>query len=313
MTIGGVPGGSIADALGIGLDQFERRVDHLVAYAELTRSETDEPEPGGLLPAAAPGEARRSELLIDAASALREAAQLALVSSPERSADLLAQAGRLYLLASVPYGVYLIAMSGSMDGQVMESFESHLSNALRSIGHRAGRDESLLEDRGSPIGDASATPQQQIYLLLAGAASAIRSGRMERQLHTLSEGSPHRSSNQPVGALGIPAMRYWSAARALIEAGSESRGKVPPDDLTSVLEWLTRRHDDVSASARTNTYLWRNLASPIDIIDLDLVGLAALTMRRFGTGQVMEVLGERIGRRLPVEFLQVQLATHWSD
>lgn len=309
MTATEPPSDDVARVFDIDLKQYARRVEHLVAYAALTEVERYEPDEGGLSPAPARSDERDFALLVDAASALREAAMLALVSAPDQAPGLLRRSGRLFLEASVPYGVYLVALSGRVDEATDISFSVHLELALRSI---EPPDSPILGERtdteGSNPSVPSALPQQQLYLLLAGVASDILRSPRQDGLRELMARSPHRNSNLAVGALGLPTMRYWSAVESLMDEQGAPNPSSVPDETLAVLEWLAARHADVVASAQVNDYLWRNLASPVDVVDLDLIGLAALTMRRYDTDRVMESLRPVVERRSPMELMHIELA-----
>ena len=83
------------------------------------------------------------------------------------------------------------------------------------------------------------------------------------------------------------------------------------------MQRLRRRHlvamcqvyEEAISLARTNDYLWRNAAAPVDIADLDIAGIAALATRQFDVDRLEGALAEAtLGRGLgPIARVPVEL------
>jgi hypothetical protein len=243
-------------------------------------------------------------LLADAASALREAAQWALLLDPAQATPLLGRAGALFFELGQAFGVYLEVMAGAP-----EVSPGVLTRALRQL---SDSPEGLLRDEEN---DVSAMPeirfqhQQQAYLVLAASAVAERDRQVDdfalvESLQTTLEVSAHNSGVIPVGSLGTPIHRFWSVAKHLL-GDSANDAFVIAQHLVA----MCQAYEESIDLARTNTYLWTNGAAPVDIADLDISGIATLTTRRFGRDGLESALADATGgRRLnPIARVPVEL------
>jgi hypothetical protein len=93
-----------------------------------------------------------------------------------------------------------------------------------------------------------------------------------------------RHEGHPVGSMGLPLWRYWRAAQLLLISDLASLAR-------EILVPLDQRYTDAVTSAQSNRYLWDNAASPVDVVDLEIVGLAVLAVRRFGAAEVRGATG----------------------
>jgi hypothetical protein len=122
-------------------------------------------------------------------------------------------------------------------------------------------------------------PQQQAYLLLALAAERELPSRARDDLLAVCGNAGRQHEGHAIGALGLPLWRYWRAAELLLRGELSTLA-------AEVLVPLDHRYTDVTRGARSNSYLWDNAASPVDVVDLEIVGLVALAVRRFGAAEV---------------------------
>jgi len=251
-------------------------------------------------------------LLADAASALREAGQWALLLDPTQAADLLGRSGALFFQLGQAFGVYLEVMAGAPGYSVSPVV---LAQALRQLSD-GPRDR---EDDVSAMPEIQLQHQQQAYLVLAASAVAARDRRAQafterdrredaftlvEALRTTLEVSAHNTGVIPVGSLGTPIHRFWSVARHLL-GGNVSDAFAIAQHLVA----MCQAYEEAIDLARTNTYLWTNGAAPVDIADLDISGIAALTTRRFGRGSLESALADATsGRQLsPIARVPVEL------
>jgi len=94
----------------------------------------------------------------------------------------------------------------------------------------------------------------------------------------------HRIGVVPVGALGTPIRRSWDFANHL---AGESAGAA-----AAISAHLCRRYEECMGLAQVNRPLWGNGASPFDVGDIDIGGIAALAARRFGGEALLNGLRE---------------------
>lgn len=268
-------------------DRIETAVDFYEAYAKLTLSEAEGRGPSG--------ESSLWEDSIDAASALRQAAQWAMLIDPRRAASLMTQAGLLFQRRGYGFGTFLLVAAGRpLDRAVArrdaQSLAAVLTNAATDL----------------PIDSPLRHPQQQAYLLLACAGMSVRAlgGRERDLLVRAADRSPHRRGVVPVGALGAPISRYWRIAEALL---SVDRGGDEPEsresrfldraaaDVSNALEPLCRQYARSIEQAMVNERLWFGAAAPVDVGDIDIACIVLLAARRLGLGRTMDWTGRLTG------------------
>jgi hypothetical protein len=249
-------------------------------------------------------------VLMDAASAFREAGQWCLLFDGARSRELLARAGAIYSRFGLGYGYYLQAVAEpARVGEIRHDVRSGLA---RLMGSRAGL-RKRPEDGEPAAEDALNYPQQQAYLLLAGVAAGGDDDELREMVRTVVAASPHRVGVSPVGALGIPIRRFWSLASALIGGGRDGPAADRESEFDAVLavvshvrEWVARYVSSVEL-AMANEHCWRHAAAPVDAVDLDICGTIALAASRFGVGQLMDGLVPLANELHPLGRVQIEL------
>ncbi|QUQ65563.1 hypothetical protein [Kutzneria sp. CA-103260] len=240
-------------------------------------------------------------LRADAASALREAAQWALLLDPVPATRLLRRAGDQFLQLGQAFGAYLEVLAG---GGKRGADPVVLAQALRDMSDRP-RDD--VEDEYQPMPEIRFQQQQQAYLVVAASAVATQAdGRADADRAYSSrdvlgsalgenlETSAHSTGVLPVGSLGTPIHRFWSVARNLLgDSGQDVF------EIARHLVAMCQAYEEAISLARANDYLWRNGAAPVDIADLDIAGISALTVRRFDGDRLEAALADAtLGRGL---------------
>jgi hypothetical protein len=219
------------------------------------------------------------------ASTLRELGQWLLYVDPARARAALRRSGQLFHSMGQAFGTYLIVVT-ARPGQGPSTDLLHEPLAAMTGGR----------NRDYPPGtvwDSLRHPQQQAYLMLAISGHATGS-RDFPELGQLLETSMHRSGVAPVGALGTPIRRLWDVARHLHNSS--------PEALTTIARHLSvmcRQYAETMELAQVNAHLWRHAAAPVDVGDIDIAGIAALTARQYGGGELLTALEEaglRLGR-----------------
>ena len=204
----------------------------------------------------------------DAASALREAGQWMLYLNISEARAFLARSGLLFHELRQPFGAYLIAVSGQ---EWSERLNRHVASAVTSIGRP--------NEGGESEGFSLQHPQQQAYLVLAAASAPdIVFGS---QLQETLDKSIYRDGVAAIGALATPIRRFWSIARHLI---SSIDGAVLV--IAEHLAFMCRHYAESMELGQVNASLWEHGAAPVDIGDIDIIGISAMTARRF-SGEVL--------------------------
>lgn len=238
----------------------------------------------------------------DAATAFREAAQWMLYLNAGRARSLLARSGNLFHEMGHSFGTYLTVVSGvGRDEQVSGA----IFRALDDLEH--------LGDRSELTWPALRHPQQQAYLVVA-AASSGPIDHVDDQLQAILTNSMHRNGVAPVGALGTPIKRFWDIASHLT---SRSMGAAAA--IAKHLAVMCRRYEECMELAQVNKRLWDHGAAPVDVGDIDIAGISALTARRFGGAALIDGLAEVSisTQRNPIGIAPVEaglaIAEPWRD
>ncbi|WP_030435630.1 hypothetical protein [Actinoplanes subtropicus] len=273
------------DALQLSADRIGTMTDFYESYANLARrrGETDSGRQAGL---------------IEAASALRSAGQWAMILDSARAVELLIRSARIWDQLGHGFGTYLLAALRPRD--------------LRPGTRTLRRDQLIRVLAGRPLPDAenSATtsspllhPQQQAYLLLA-----LAGDQDSAAIREYAQGSAHRLGVVPIGALGMPLRIYWDVALHLM-AGDDTGLEV----VARHLDAMAASYATAINSAMANEYLWFNAASPVEVGDVDIVAIAALAARRFGTTSLRAALLDRAGREDPLTRVPLELAVEVAE
>lgn len=249
-------------------------------------------------------------VLMDAASALREAGQWCLLFDVERSRQLFARAGGVYSRLGLGFGYYLMAVAQpALLGELR--YDLGLGIARLLSGRPGLRERS--DEVGPAVGDALNYPQQQAYMLLAGVAAGGDGDELQEMVQTVVAESPHRTGVSPVGALGIPIRRFWSLASVLAGDDRDMRevaGRTEFDAISAVIahvrEWIAKYVQSVEL-AMANEHCWRHAAAPVDAVDLDICGTIVLAANRFGLGRIMDGFATLAEDLHPLGRVQIEL------
>lgn len=227
--------------------------------------------------------------LADAASALREAGQWLLYLDPAAGRDSLRDAAALYSRLGFPYGYYLHVVTGSWAADPpMPLFKAALEE-LRHVSTPDAegneRDANMPREVERRLKEALRHPQQQAYLLLASAGSPAVAEAFPDHLQDAIYQSPNRDGVLPVGSLGTPVRRFWAIAQALA-SGDPQEVKTIARHLAA----MANSYAETMSLAQVNGYLWANAAAPVDVGDLEIAGIAALSAHRYGAQALLEAM-----------------------
>ncbi|MFI7001492.1 hypothetical protein [Nocardia sp. NPDC050175] len=263
----------------MGLDpaRFSARIEFLLGYAATARDELESLS-------SAPVADNKDDLWLlraDYATALREAGQLCMMLDPPRAIELLRQASTVFIELGAGFGLFLNVLA---DGESDTTAEL-LDDALAIFPYQEPRDGYVDREVGHHF---LTEPQQSAYILISAVCNRRIARRHERLLLSILQDSPQRSGVLPVGALGTPIHRYWAIARSIIEQKT-------PTTLVTHINAMCAAYDEAVQLAQTNTHLWENCSAPIDLVDIDIVGILALTVRSFGHDLVTELFSNHRG------------------
>ena len=76
---------------------------------------------------------------------------------------------------------------------------------------------------------------------------------------------------------------------------------------------MARTYAESMDLARTNDYLWRNAAAPVDVGDIDIMGVMIVAIRRFGVGPVSDALNRRVEEVSFVARAPVEMAVEYVE
>lgn len=257
---------------------------------------------------------QRWNLHMEAASSLVEAGQWAMLIDPARALGLWRRAGRFYRSFEFGFGYYLsvLARSGhavSHDDDADERVIDELSSRVRQLAfatHVAGDEPRAgIAELPEPLRH----PQQQAYLMLAGATIAAADDGRELVdfLNSLAESSPHRSGVTPIGALSTPISTMWDVADRLVRREDDDL-----DAVVSVIVNLARRYDESMQLAMVNQYLWSNAAAPVDVGNFEIAALTTSAFYAFAplmsVDRVDSFLRRSIAGATPLARGQIEIA-----
>jgi hypothetical protein len=290
------------ERLNLDLEHFQRRVQFLVAYAATCDADAS------ALSHQDAGDQRSIEHAIwaaqtDAASSIAEAAQLATVYAPDLAVQLFDNAGERFFSLGYAYGLFLRATAGQWDdAEHIEDFERGIG-WCETLGGRGSGGTSPIR-----IPSPWHAPQQQAYFVLAVAGSPAVVRYLGERTAQFAADSPHHRGVVAMGALGTGLHRFWDAALQIIRvAGSPTDG--PAESIRAIVEDLTTMipaYEERMTLARANTYLWSNLASPVNVADIEIVAITAMATRA-APGPMQEALRTRLNQMSPLARVPVEL------
>ena len=314
--------------LRLNPEQAQSVTDYLESYANTTGRELEE-----ILGASGTGSVESDsperadvqwELTVEMASALREAASWAMYFDTSRARSLLQRAGYLYQTADLAFGSFLLTIAGSPP---MDEFSRDIDMLARLHGQPDEPDEP--EEPESPnsrhreeIPSSLYHPQQQTYMLLACAGMADRLDDSRREpvvpeeetdlrgrLRAIAAESPNLQGVLPFGSLGTPVRVAWDIGAHLLRR----RNNDSLDVVARQLAGLYRRYDETMNLAMVNDHLWEHAAAPVDVGDIEVMGITALSISHFGRNDITEAV---IGRGLnpnDISFIPFDLGSELAE
>lgn len=261
--------------LGIDPPRAAAAVSFFEGYGRLCEAELEATEPGS---------ETYWRTATDGASAYREASQWAAIVENSRLPDLMAKAAILFASTDQAFGWFLglacQRWGTPREAQVRPEHSQQLATALG------------IAEVGVPVPSALRHPQQQAYAFLAIAGSTVVQHSREFLLDRIAEDPSARLGTAPVGALGVPLREYWAIGSALLDSSQEG-----VETVARSLAVMGNRYAASAELARVNSYLWRNAAAPVDVVDMDVLAIALIAADRFGRDRLREAVAREAERR----------------
>jgi hypothetical protein len=253
----------LIEVLGVNPEHIARRADFYEHYAAtLADVATDERSAG----VAADTAGWRTAACV--ATALRFAAQYALLVDSQRAIRLLREAAERYLDLGVHYG-YLLLATAEPDAVAKRMF----SERGQSSSYDAQTHERPL------AAAASAHPAQLTYLLLVMSGDRTIANELRKTRETLHE-RLRAHSTAPVGPQSFPVDFYLTFCDTLASVNDRgeriTKGDSPSSRIVRTLGQMGQRYEDGIQRAHVNRYLWEEQQAPVDIVDLDIVGMTTI-------------------------------------
>jgi hypothetical protein len=90
----------------------------------------------------------------------------------------------------------------------------------------------------------------------------------------------------PFGVLGTPLRVAWDVGVYLLQASNTDA----LDVVARHLAGLCRRYDEMMNLARVNDHLWKHAAAPVDVGDIEIIGITTLSVSHFGQNNLAQAI-----------------------
>lgn len=245
-----------------------------------------------------------------AATLYRDAACVALLLNRIREArDLLQKAGTQFLKLGLPVGATLIALAGNPDAEsVLKAHNDLLEGARQQWGPKEARERS--DFRRPMIDQASSEPRQLLAMMQA---DCLWDARRRRDPLVYRRDGPlrmalARNGGHPAGTTGLSIDSYSTVAELL--TGSDDFGDDVPEQVAAALSAMMATRAQHLNAARKDSYHWRMLARPAELVDLDAIILMYLATKANGSPKAnLESFIYRRGFETPLLDAPMQIAS----
>jgi hypothetical protein len=268
---------ALFEILEVDPEHATRRADFFEHYAASLREATVDDQAPGLAP---DPDRWRTDACV--ATALRFAAQYAVLVDAGRGIALLRDAAATYLDLGVPYGYLLLAAADP------EEARSRMLEKRVREHDRAPRPLAAA---------ASAHPAQLTYTMVVMSGDRMLAKELRRDRARLHDRLTAHST-APVGPQSLPVSRYLTVCDALLTLSADRNVMVtdatPSGAIVSALTQMGRAYADGIERARVNRYAWDRQQAPVDILDLDIVGMTLVANRAMADAGIE--LEDELGR-----------------
>jgi hypothetical protein len=207
----------------------------------------------------------------EAADAWRECAMARLLLNTVTGKRALLRAADNYLLLGLPFGDFLgVAATG--DRRPVAPAAAELRSLLTGQTATPALGSETLFDRQYAV----QAPAQEVALLLTAVANVGQVPDRDDVPGLLAEAAQARGS-APVGPTGAVVADWWGAGLALAGLGIGSPAARLA--LTGFISEVAYAHGHLLRIAQLDEFHWQRARSPVDLVDLYLAGLVAISVR----------------------------------
>lgn len=212
-----------------------------------------------------------------AATLLRDSACISLLMGRIGEAcEELLSAGKQFLSLNLVEGAALVALADAVNAQEMLGRFSDLFESVRFSENRMTISEVPQYER--PVSDASLGSPYQMLSLLQVDLMLVKSG--VRELTAVAPGvrvALERSGGYPVGATGMSMETYARIANRLVEERESEWSYSIELAMTGLRALYSVRAENIRIAMK-DTYNWKMLLRPTELLDLDSVILMYLAI-----------------------------------
>ena len=204
------------------------------------------------------------------ADALRESAMAELLYDTRSGASTLLRSAYEYRRLGLPFGTFLEAAA---TGSRHEAFK-----AGRRLGFVLNPELPLEPDEESiiPLEHALGAPAQQVAVLLAAMSLADAIYEFGTTSDILAS-APQSGSSAPVGVTSQPIALWWECGAHLADlAFGHAQAR---EGLRTLVIELGAAHGIQLRNAQYDGFHWPAAAAQVDLVDMDLAGLVAISAR----------------------------------
>lgn len=234
------------------------------------------------------------------ATLLRDAACVALLQGETAEArKLLIRAGIEFLMLGLPFGAALIALA--KPGSARNSLQP-FANQLRGIAQQERRSKAPDEDGGrDPLATTAHSAPPQLFALQQAEWLTNHIERIEFLNGEPMRAVLERNGGYQAGLTGLTIESYSDLARQLVEAPTLADLDARPTPIQNVSASRAER----LRAAQKDTFHWRQLPRPAELIDLDAVALLVLALR---AEVPVSTLANLMRSEIPMVDLPLQIA-----
>lgn len=207
----------------------------------------------------------------EVADAWRECAMARLLLNTETGKRALLRAADTYRQLGLPFGDFL-GVVATGDRRPVAPAAAELRSLLTDQFATPPPGVETLFDRQFAI----QAPAQQVALLLTAVSNLDQVPDGDGLPELLAAAAQARRS-APVGATGAAVADWWAAGLAL--AGLATGGPSARRALTQFINEVAYAHGHLLRTAQLDEFHWQRARTPVDLVDLYLAGLIAISVR----------------------------------
>jgi hypothetical protein len=235
-----------------------------------------------------------------AGTCLCQAASLSLLLGHDAD-DFLYQAAQNYLLAEHPYGIFLMSFRTRADEAAGLLFNTPMRDWLIKLERSTADDKDSREERKDeePVPPQLLSTNQQLYLCFAMVSIPVVAQEYRNLLRRMIK-TMQSHSNLPHGPQGQPLQTQLDILEPALNMIVGERHSGDINQSMRAIARLSDHYGESIEAARRNSYLWRNMWSPVEYLDLEIVAAAMCMGRASRDVQFQELASRDIHAGIPL-------------